>query len=83
MINSNKTVIKHYQIFLRYTEMVNELKSLYPVISLFVAQSYYYGQLSDEYELTPNYICSIVCGIMQNPTQAQRDYEIALMDHNL
>jgi len=77
---NRKTIIKHFHVYRRYNEIFEETKVMFPLLSNYIARSYYYKRLSDEFDLTVNYICSIVCTIEKNHNGFQRAYECAMMD---
>lgn len=60
------TVLKHYEIYKSYMELCKQVREKYPEVADFVARQYYYDILSNRFNLTPNYICTIICKTMNN-----------------
>lgn len=65
------TVLKHYEIYECYKNLCKEIREKYPEVADFVARQYYYDILSAKFNLTPNYICTIICKTMNNEDEAK------------
>lgn len=65
------TVLKHHEIYTCYKQLCREVREKYPEVADFVARQYYYDILSDQFNLTPNYICTIICKTMNNEDDAK------------
>lgn len=66
-VNHNDvTIIKHAEIYEYYKELCKQNKAQYPELSDYIARAYYYNILSKVFNLTPNYVCSIICKIMND-----------------
>lgn len=66
-VNHNDvTIIKHAEIYEYYKELCNQNRLKYPEVSEYIARAYYYNILSKTFNLTPNYVCSIICKIMND-----------------
>ncbi len=63
--------------------MCNETRKTNPEIADFVARTYYYLKLSDHFDLTPNYICSIICKILNDEKKFQSDLLRATLNVSL
>lgn len=73
-VNHNDlTILKHAKIYQYYQQLCAEHRQRYPEISEFIARSYYYAAISKKFNLTPNYICSIICRIMSDEQGFKRD----------
>lgn len=64
--HNDVTVLKHYEIYKCYKDLCKEVREKYPEVADFVARQYYYDILSLRFNLTPNYICTIICKTMNN-----------------
>ncbi|MBE9488233.1 MAG: hypothetical protein IMY73_03520 [Bacteroidetes bacterium] len=73
IIHNDVTIIKHYEIYNSYKQLCKQTKEKYPEVADFVARQYYYEILSSQYNLTPNYICSIVCKTLNNEGQVENE----------
>lgn len=60
------TILKHYEIYKCYKDLCKKIREKYPEVAEFVARQYYYDILSEKFNLTPNYICTIICKTMNN-----------------
>lgn len=79
-INHNDlTIIKHSKIYNYYKNLCEENKEKYPEVADYIARSYYYNIISEVYDLTPNYICSIICRIVNN----EKSFEVELLRANM
>lgn len=81
--HSDATILKHYELYSDYQELCRITKEKYPEVADMVARAYYYNILCKKHNLTPNYICSIICGIMADEENFKREVQRAsfnLMD---
>ena len=75
-INHNDfTIVKHSEIYNHYKLLCEENRAKYPDVADYIARSYYYNILSQVFNLTPNYVCSIICKI----TNDERGFESNLI----
>lgn len=71
VIHNDLTVLKHYEIYNSYKKLCRETREKYPQVADFVARQYYYDILSEKFNLTPNYICTIVCKSLNDEQQVE------------
>lgn len=75
--HNDSTIIKHYQLYLDYKELCKKTKDEHPDFADVVARGYYYNILCKRHNLTPNYVCSIICRIMADEDNFKREVQRA------
>lgn len=71
--HNDLTVLKHYEIYKCYEDLCKQIREKYPEVADFIARQYYYDILSTKFNLTPNYICTIICKTMNNESGVKSD----------
>ena len=71
--HNDLTVVKHSEIYNYYKLLCEENRAKYPDVADYIARSYYYNILSQIFNLTPNYVCSIICKINNDELSFESD----------
>lgn len=80
--HNDSTIIKHYEIYKDYKELCRKTKEEYPDFADVIARAYYYNILCEKYSLTPNYVCSIICGILADEEKFKKNVQRATFNLN-
>ena len=78
--HSDSTILKHYSVYKDYMELKQRTKRENPEIAEMVARTYYYNIICRKYDLTPNYVCTIICRIMSNEESFQKAVQRAIFN---
>ncbi len=66
-------IIKHGEIYDCYKQLNDENAKKYPEVAAYIAKNYYYGVLAKHFDLSPNYICSIICKVLADEKKFYND----------
>ncbi len=75
--HNDSTILKHYQLYKDYKELCRQTKEEHPDLAGAISRSYYYSILCKRHNLTPNYVCSIICRIMADEETFSREVQRA------
>lgn len=70
--HNDSTILKHYEVYEDYKELCRKTKEEHPDFAEVIARAYYYKILCRKHNLTPNYVCSIICKIMADEAKFQK-----------
>lgn len=69
--HSDQTIVKHAEMYEYYRNLCEENRKKYPEVADYIARSYYYNIISNVFNLTPNYVCAIICRIVNDERNFQ------------
>ena len=78
--HSDSTILKHYNVYKDYIELRQKTKRENPEIAEMVARTYYYNILCRKHNLTPNYVCTIICRITSDEEKFQKAVQRAIFN---
>ena len=78
--NQDTTILKHWEIYEHYKKLCDVNRQKYPEVAGYIARNYYYNILSREYSLTRNYVCAIICNIVNDENKFYYELQKARMN---
>lgn len=78
--HNDLTLIKYASVYYYYKDLCKRNKAQYPEVANYIARSYYYNIIGKKFQLTPNYVCSIICRIVNNEEQFEENLKKAKMN---
>ena len=78
--HNDSTILKHNSVYKDYIELKRRTKIENPEIAEMVARTYYYNIICRKHNLTPNYVCAIICRIMSDEEKFQKAVQRAIFN---
>lgn len=78
--HSDSTILKHHNVYKDYMELRKNTKRDNPEIAEMVARTYFYNIICKKHNLTPNYVCTIICRIMSDEENFQKAVQRAIFN---